>query len=152
MDYKSVDDFIIKEACNDLVFEFDDAKFNDNLNDAYGQFKDENLREVKLIIACILYIGMIINTEQLLKQCENEEDRIYCNSLIKFYTGSIVVIPNVSVYGINEVVDLKLLEKVVKWEASYNSRFEELDIIPSIVSKTADLITAYKRKECDTTN
>lgn len=145
--YKSVDDYIIKDSYNN-IFEFDDTMLQMNLDDAYREFKDQDPREVKLMICSILYIGMIIDIEGLLHQCINNEDLIYCNSLIKFYTG-MVTLPNVSVYGINEVVNLNLLEKVVRWEASYRNNFTELTSISDIVDKTASAIMNFKKKEME---
>ena len=145
---KNLDDYIIKDFYNDEALIMDPDKVAENLHDAEKEFGEEEFKQAKLIILTMLYIGNLITPEQLFKSCKTQDDLIMCNSMIKFYSG-IVVLTGVSIYGINEVVDLNLLEKVVKWEMKYSDKFDELEGILNISYMTSDLITEYRKKEME---
>ena len=126
---------------------FDDDVLDTNIEDAIATLNNVNPRTVKLSVLGILFIGKVINTEQVMKRLDNTkltDDLEFLNTFTKFYTG-LIMSPGYNSYMINEIFDnMKDLEAIVKFEAAYD-KVGHNDAIDHVIEKSRELMVEFER-------
>lgn len=124
-----------------------DDQLDTNIEAAISKLSHIPEREVRLGILGILYIGSVIDTEQVMKRLDNKNvaDEIeFLNSFTKFFTG-IVMVTGYNSFMINDIFSkMKNLEDIVKFEATYEG-IEQNDAIDHVLEKSRELMVEFER-------
>jgi len=103
------------------AFNSDDVK--NNLDDAYVELPELDNRKVKLTILDLLYLGCFIRAEEVYKNMNpdtSEEDMVFVNSL-NFLLSGLPFNYSKDVMDIENLIDLKDLKKIIKYEKDYEN-------------------------------